>query len=385
MILQEHKTEIIRRYTDPNRIDQQKLTAYIEKHRTIKEDVFEYCTRVSKRTHEFRGYCSMLTSGHLFTPVDRDTFFRRIPFFFHQMDFSFGKESGLLRVIPREKECESCDFEEFCRDLEWMFYELKIPLDTIFSYIHDQLFEPQKPVSRQNRLHGLAQNILDGPQIAPRRLFEQWRHYLHLCSDLGWTDYTPMSFITSYNRALEASGIQPIIYDPLSRFHFLNAYFTRDENTYVCEGYFPCDSEGIPIWDWTSIRVKNAENITYSGIKSRYGELKIVLGPLTTIHALLSADDEGHVVFGNRVGAEWYQVYAGPQTMEFDHAALKEIRMERKMTQNDVAKAIGASVRTYQKWENGETTPDGHYLLRLMNWLNIDDCQALIKYNNTME
>ena len=89
------------------------------------------------------------------------------------MDFSFGKESGLLRVIPREKECESCDFEEFCRDLEWMFYELKIPLDTIIRYIHGQLFEPQKPVSGQIRPLGLAQSILGGPQIAPRHLFEQ--------------------------------------------------------------------------------------------------------------------------------------------------------------------------------------------------------------------
>ena len=50
------------------------------------------------------------------------------------------------------------------------------------------------------------------------------------------------------------------------------------------------------------------------------------------------------------------------------------------MTQANVADAIGTSVRTYQKWESGETTPDGHYLLRLMNWLDIDSVQSLVKY-----
>ena len=50
------------------------------------------------------------------------------------------------------------------------------------------------------------------------------------------------------------------------------------------------------------------------------------------------------------------------------------------MTQKEVADAIGANVRTYQKWESGESVPDGHFLLRLMNWLQIDNVQELIAY-----
>lgn len=34
--------------------------------------------------------------------------------------------------------------------------------------------------------------------------------------------------------------------------------------------------------------------------------------------------------------------------------------------------------RTYQKWENGETIPDGYNLLKLMNWLNLSDPLSLI-------
>ena len=67
--------------------------------------------------------------------------------------------------------------------------------------------------------------------------------------------------------------------------------------------------------------------------------------------------------------------------MSFDSDALRTFRKDSGMTQLELATAIGASVRTYQKWEKGETVPDGHNLLRLMNWLQIDSVQHLIKYN----
>ena len=78
----------------------------------------------------------------------------------------------------------------------------------------------------------------------------------------------------------------------------------------------------------------------------------------------------------------WRQIYAGPQTMFFNHEALRNFRTEQKMTQAEVAAAIDTSVRTYQKWESGVTTPDGHNLLRLMCWLNITDVQDLIIYKD---
>ncbi len=68
--------------------------------------------------------------------------------------------------------------------------------------------------------------------------------------------------------------------------------------------------------------------------------------------------------------------------MEFDFPMLKRRRKMLNMTQQEVADAIGATVRTYQKWENGETTPDGHFLLRLMNWLDIPDAQSVVSYTD---
>jgi transcriptional regulator with XRE-family HTH domain len=43
--------------------------------------------------------------------------------------------------------------------------------------------------------------------------------------------------------------------------------------------------------------------------------------------------------------------------MEFDYEALENIIKRGHLTQQQVADAIGAALRTYQKWESGTTTP----------------------------
>ncbi|MEI4927317.1 helix-turn-helix transcriptional regulator, partial [Klebsiella pneumoniae] len=79
------------------------------------------------------------------------------------------------------------------------------------------------------------------------------------------------------------------------------------------------------------------------------GKLHILAGPKTVVWGLNSYgkvdDDEDDF---------WYRLYAGPQLMEFDSEELKYIRKREGYTQKEVAEAIGASVRSYQKWENGE-------------------------------
>lgn len=85
-------------------------------------------------------------------------------------------------------------------------------------------------------------------------------------------------------------------------------------------------------------------------------------------------------VYGEEDGSDiWYDLYTGPLLMEFDYAVIRNKRAENGMTQKQVAEAIGASSRTYQKWERGETTPDGHFLLRLMNILDIKELSEVTK------
>lgn len=123
--------------------------------------------------------------------------------------------------------------------------------------------------------------------------------------------------------------------------------------------------------DW--IASKKRKKYHCSQDKSSRGRLFVELTPNTIIHALNCYNNEEEDDSG-------IKIYAGPQTMEFDYEVLKFNRNRLKYTQQEVADAIGATVRTYQKWESGETTPDGHYLLRFLNWLDIRDVQEVVRY-----
>lgn len=388
MILSSEQLAVVRKYTDAYRIDQDKLVAYLQKHRTIKLEVFSHCSKVSKRSMESRGYSGFLNES-TYSAVDRDTFIRRIPFYFFQVPFRDDTCTGLSKVFPADHKntMTAEEYEAFYADLEWMFYDLQLPLTTIYDYLGDQFSAPPKENKRKGFGALISSSILEERGLSGRDAFPMWRHYLHLCHNLGWTDYTPQRFISAYNFALEASDLEPVLYRPLK--DYIITYYTRVDDTYVFRGNFPCDKNGVPIMRWTTIRVQNAASIEFSGEKSRCGELRIVLGPKTKIHIrefYETEDDNAEVDNGSdEVAGEpliWRQIYAGPQTMEFNHNALKQARIEHKLKQSDVALAIGTSVRTYQKWESGETTPDGHNLLRLMNWLNISDPQDLITYED---
>lgn len=50
----------------------------------------------------------------------------------------------------------------------------------------------------------------------------------------------------------------------------------------------------------------------------------------------------------------------------FDGRKLKAARRRVGYTQRDLARLIGANVRTYQKWEEGAAAPNATYFLRLV-------------------
>lgn len=86
MKLSDGQIAIINKYTDPYRIDREKLVTYLQKHRTIKLDVFTYCSKVSKRSFGSRGYSTFLDES-TYRAVDRNNFIRRIPFYFFKCRF----------------------------------------------------------------------------------------------------------------------------------------------------------------------------------------------------------------------------------------------------------------------------------------------------------
>ena len=204
------------------------------------------------------------------------------------------------------------------------------------------------------------------------KLFRQWAHYVRLIESQEEPDFFPERFIAAYNYALETAGYPAIIYE-IQDMGIVEPFF-RSGNNFQFEGRFPCDDDGKPIMKWIGLEVTDAASITCNCKQSEVGRLTIVVKPTTVIKALNFYSDR------NDDEDVWYQLYAGPLNMEFDYMALRDARDRLGYTQQQVADAVGTSVRTYQKWEAGNTTPDGYFLLKLLNWLDIPDIQNVVKY-----
>lgn len=50
---------------------------------------------------------------------------------------------------------------------------------------------------------------------------------------------------------------------------------------------------------------------------------------------------------------------------------LKQLRKERKVTQSDVAVALGVTIRQYQRWESGEQTTVLENLIALADYFDV--------------
>ena len=163
-----------------------------------------------------------------------------------------------------------------------------------------------------------------------------------------------------------------MIYDVI--FDIRDGVYQRNGSRLTFEGRFPCDTEGKPITKWIGLDFENIKSISCTVEKSEVGQLIVEILPDTQIDARGVYDKENDDEPG------WYNVFMGPKRMSFDYTSLKYYRKQAGYTQAEVADAIGANVRTYQKWENGTTTPDCQNMIRLMNWLDIRDVQSVIMY-----
>jgi DNA-binding transcriptional regulator YiaG len=345
-LLDDYDKEIIAEYVDEQYFDREKLEKYLSVHVIAGSEVFEYCMTDKTRALCYRE-SEWLDQLKSFQPLDISRFVTRIPFYFYiPRDDRIGSLRTLL--VAADHGDSDFDSEAMYDMLEYMFYKQKLPLEVIFEYVIDQ-----------------TQCVLQF------EVFRQWNHYLHLCEDLGIHDPTPARFITRYNEILEQCSLSPIIYEIKKL--YTNDYYLRTGSRMKFGGIFPCDENGNPIMKWIGLRVTNAGNITCTCEKSGYGDLSVELKPDTVI----DARDISHQ---NQKDDTWFQIYVGPQKMEFDYEAIRKARIRLKYTQKQVAEAIGASVRTYQKWESGETMPDGYHLLRILNWLDLPDVQYVIKY-----
>lgn len=355
-MLTKEEMAIIDQYVNDDYYDKDRLLKYLNMHTVVGNEIFGYCDR-RELNQGMQTYAEQLDSERGYTPLSVSAFVKRIPFYFYAKKIVNGRFGRLDFILPSLSDPEEglSSLDELYEGLEYLFYEKHFDLEAVFCYPMDQ-----------------------SEAYRTRDLFRKWVHYIHLCDEQGTDDYMPDCFIALYNEALDKAGLEPIIYE-ISESGLGDPYW-RTGMKLEFEGTFPYDAEGNPIMKWIGMETKDAGAITCTKNKSKpHGRLWIELTPKTVVRVLNFYNDK------DEKEDYWYQVYAGPQTMEFNYSALKLNRKLLKLTQQQVADAVGANLRTYQKWESGETIPDGHYLLRLLNWLDIRDVQFAVKYNSAWD
>lgn len=345
--------QFISKHVDSERYDVERLTKYLSMHDIVGAEVFHYCEKAKPNGR--RTLSTYFEDDEAFLPMSIETFIRRIPFLFYSSKPNEKDElsnyGDILNILNSHFDLalENGDhYEPVFVELEHLYYDIHLPLEKIFSYWIDQ-----------------SGNV-------GTKLFRQWAHYVRLIESRATPDFFPERFITAYNYALEEAGLPAIIYE-IQDTGFAEP-FIRSGDEFQFEGRFPCDEDGKPIMKWIGLNVTDAISISCNCTKSETGRLTIVVKPTTIIKALNFYSDR------NDDEDFWYQLYAGPLNMDFDYEALQYFRTKLGYTQQQVADAVGTSVRTYQKWEAGSTIPNGFFLLKLLNWLDIRDIQDVVKY-----
>ena len=390
-MLREDQIDVIREYVPAKYIDQEKLIRYLSLHDMVGEEVFNY---VAIKVYKGEKLETILPIGFhesgfdIFDPVDVETFVRRIPFTFYHKGDDIGKDiygkevlvwrpleiAGITYCVgsnPFSSELNHRDtpltLEDAYQKMEFLFYEKGFSLEEIYGYTDTKTW-------------------LGGSEP-----YADWFDYLDMCMTLGWDDYMPKNFYYKYNMAKEALGKDPIIF-PIMEFDFeawardpkTVKYYDRRGTRLEFKGLFPCGEDNNPVVRWIGVDIRNAASVTSSYDSKNELECHMIveLTPKTIVRAQIPAarDKAGNPL--PEAGMEWIQVYAGPQTMTFNYKVIKARRTELGYTQQQVADAVCANVRTYQKWESGETTPDGYYLLKILNWLDIPSINDVITYED---
>ena len=348
MITKEQE-QFIKNYMPNEYFDSDKVISYLKIHDMVGDEIFDLALK--KQTNR---NIRLVKEGFGFNVTDTETFIRRVPFYFYEPDFSKGQHGDLLSFFSGRDNIEAReDIERIYRILEKLFYYYKINIADVLGY-----------------------TIKVSGSYCRNDIFYNWIDYLDLCESLNIDNKCPKNFLYEYNRVLALCGKDPIIYEP--GLIGYNENFLRMENEIIISGEFPCDYEGNPVLKWIGVWIEDADYvrtsdcISYGGDITLEKELHIGLTPTTKIYMpnIYNDEDESCNV--------WYPIHFGPLVMEFDKHALEFFRNRRGLTQKKVADSVGVNVRTYQKWERGESIPDGYNLIRLMNYLNIDSVQSFV-------
>ena len=128
--------QFIRKYVSKEYFDVDRVVDYLRLHEVVGGEIFAVAPLPeSKMAH--LGRLELLRDGYGFNAIDKETFIKRIPFYFYVAD-GRGKHCGDLKSIIygyyRFTQYGDQNYEEVYERLERLFYHHKVNLVDIMEY-----------------------------------------------------------------------------------------------------------------------------------------------------------------------------------------------------------------------------------------------------------
>ena len=369
---------IVRRNVVPLFFDVDAMIEYLNTHDTIEFDIFTKCC-IKKVSYSFL-IC--------FKPISRDLFIKRLEIYFYDLKAPKGSNemtqffasyvdySGLAprseHGFPFEDEPvfkKEYDLEPAYQLLDSVISTYKIPLKKMFDYIEG--FFGSEPSFKR---------------------FLQWSNYIELLEEPNEQNVFPDNFYYSFNKEMESRGQTPrLVLASYDRYQGLS-FDKEAKSQYVdITGYFPVDPDGNVVLEWIGAWLENTDGYELLDEQVIYDEedfffmsnmagdglrkLRIKVNPNSRIF-LLSRQKGEDGIFHNC----WNQIFAGSCVSKFSFKPIVEAREKLKLSQKEVADLADINLRSYQRMEAGESTPDGLALISLMTLLKIRGPEVFRKY-----
>ncbi len=372
---------MVRKYINSNLFDVEAIIEYLNAHETIGFEIFNHCRAKGEVEFTFLKH---------YRPIKRDEFIRRIVIYFFDLNnkgcipsvfdlFEDYARSKLFKnshdsktdIFPDKYEIfnyEGLDLEEVYRLLVKVIYDYKIPLEKVMKYLGDSF----------------------GNYPRPYEMFYQWTILLSLLKTHDDEDVFPKNFYFALNTELEKQRMNPKIV-PADARHRTWVSYRADEKRLVLtvHGFFPLNERGELVKEWAGIWLENAQVISVTQLVSddeNYSlfpweykgsnmvAVEIAVTPDTRVFELKSESDEN-----GQLRNKWVQVCSGPGVSEFSLEPIIKKREELKLTQKDVASLANIALRSYQRYEKGESTPNALEFIELMNILGLAGTYKFIK------
>ena len=392
-MLLEQQIKVIRKYIPEEYYDVEKVIHYLSIHSVVGEDIFRYVAKdgINPKDADLNStvFSQDILDGNkgvLFDTLSVEQFIRRIPFYFpvkeHAIDlydkripiYRFWFEDLILYGDIRQSDLIYAEEKDPPLTMERVYAVLEFILNDTPATVED------------------IDNYVEQISIEEGQSYFEWLQYVEYCWQLNIEEYFPSNFFYKYNLAREALGLNPVLFLPEAytadlfnegsdEMTFTSApymYYSREGNILDICGRFPLDENNEPVMRWIGVETKDADSVKCWSAFEGMVLLRVILRPTTIVRILIPKE---HSKKGTPIiegGYDWVTIYSGAQTVSFNAAAIKKRRKVLGFTQAQVAEAVQANLRTYQKWENGESVPDGFFLLRIINWLDIPNINDVI-------